>query len=64
MANYPAQPAGLCSNNSSYEGCRLFLLGEHAQAMDRKGIYEETTELWVEAEIIEGYYCASSEEQK
>jgi len=32
--------------------------------MDRKGIYEETTELWVEAEIIEGYYCASSEEQK
>ena len=46
-----------------YEGCRLFLLGEHDLAIDRfKRIYEETAGLWDVAEIIEGYYCASREE--
>ena len=45
-----------------YEGCRLSLEGEREQAIERfKRVYEETSDLWDVAEIIEGYYCLPRE---
>ena len=41
-----------------YEGCRLFMRGDYDHAIDRfKRIYEETTNLWDVAEVVEGYYA-------
>ncbi len=43
-----------------YEGCRLFMRGEYDQAVDQfKRIYEETTDLWDVADLVEGYYTLS-----
>jgi hypothetical protein len=44
-----------------YEGCRLFMRGEYDQAIDQfKRIYENTTDLWDVADLIEGYYVLPS----
>ena len=41
-----------------YEGCLLFMRGDYDRAIDRfKRIYEETTQLWDVADLVEGYYA-------
>lgn len=46
-----------------YEGCRLFMRGDYDQAIDQfKRIYEETTDLWDVADLVEGYYALPREQ--
>ncbi len=40
-----------------YEGCRLFTRGHYERAIDQfKRVYEDTTDLWDVADLVEGYY--------
>jgi hypothetical protein len=46
-----------------YEGCRLFVRGDYDQAIEQfKRIYEETTDLWDVADLVEGYYALPREQ--
>ncbi len=46
-----------------YEGCRFFVRGEYEEAVDQfKRIYEETTDLWDVADLVEDYYTLSRDQ--
>ena len=46
-----------------YEGCRLFMRSDYDQAVEQfKRIYEETTDLWDVAGLVEGYYALPREQ--